>query len=77
METYSGGVLARRLLVYVELFIEASPIESLVESLMKAYSTTGQPIKACPRSPLWRISLKLTPYVHGGLLSPLLGELQA
>ncbi len=76
MEAYSGGVLARRPLVYVELLMEAGPIESLVESLMKAYSTTGQPIKACPKSPLWHSSLRLTPYVNAGLPAPLLAELE-
>ncbi len=77
MEAYSGGVLARRALVYVGLLVEAGLIESLIELLLEAYSTTGQPIKACPGSPFWQSSLKLTPYVHAGLPAPLLAELQA
>ncbi len=46
------GILATRPLVFVEPLMEAGPIESLVESLMKAYSSTKHPIKTCPGSSL-------------------------
>ncbi len=65
MEPYSGGVLARRPLVYVELLMEAGQIESLVESLMKTYSTTGSPLRFSQESLVAQLTHAYSLYALG------------